>query len=199
MAAARSAFHLASLPKLAQKARDTRAVARRFRGSFHQKVDSKGRVSIPADFRPVLDAGDPSCADSKRPSFVLVYGLEEQQYLECFTIEAFEDLEDRVEMLQDGSPDRELLESAYISACTTMQVDDEGRIVLPQRHREKMGLDADGRVLFAGKGDRFQIWREDLYKSQVEDRARAYLATKDAGYNPRSALPPSRRKNVPAE
>ena len=35
-------------------------MGRRFRGESHHKVDAKGRVSIPASFRRVLEAGDPN-------------------------------------------------------------------------------------------------------------------------------------------
>ena len=47
---------------------------RRFRGEAENKVDSKGRVSIPAPFRRVLEEGDPDWSNGVNPNFVIVYG-----------------------------------------------------------------------------------------------------------------------------
>ena len=63
-------------------------MVRRFRGEGHHKVDGKGRVSIPAHFRRVLEAGDPSWSEGKAPEFVIVYGDHRRNFLECFTIDA---------------------------------------------------------------------------------------------------------------
>ena len=59
-----------------------KTVARVFRGEFHQKVDGKGRVSIPAGFRRVLESQDPDWQTGKRPRFVIVYGDERRKHLE---------------------------------------------------------------------------------------------------------------------
>ena len=76
MAAARSADFVRNGSE-----RNRGAVVRRFRGEFHQKVDGKGRVSIPADFRRVLESGDPSWSDGKAPEFVIVYVDHRRSFL----------------------------------------------------------------------------------------------------------------------
>ena len=63
-------------------------MVRRFRGEFHQKVDTKGRVSIPASFRRVLENGDPNWSEGKAPEIVIVYGDHRRSYLECYTMDA---------------------------------------------------------------------------------------------------------------
>ena len=47
---------------------------RRFRGESLNKVDAKGRVSVPAAFRRVIEEGDPDFSDGSYPNFVIVYG-----------------------------------------------------------------------------------------------------------------------------
>ena len=47
---------------------------RRFRGESLHKVDAKGRVSVPAAFRRVLEEGDPDFSRGSSPNFVIVYG-----------------------------------------------------------------------------------------------------------------------------
>ena len=61
-------------------------MARRFRGESHHKVDAKGRVSIPASFRRVIEQGDPNFIEGLNPELVIVYGDHRRNYLECYTI-----------------------------------------------------------------------------------------------------------------
>ena len=61
---------------------------RRFRGEGLNKVDSKGRVSIPALFRRVIESCDPGWTDGLQPELVIVYGDYRQTVLQCYTIHA---------------------------------------------------------------------------------------------------------------
>ena len=72
-------------------------MARRFRGEIVQKVDGKGRVSIPAAFRRVLEQGDPDWTEGLRPELVLAYGGQSQKYIEGYTVRAMEDIENAIE------------------------------------------------------------------------------------------------------
>ena len=65
-------------------------MARRFRGESLHKVDGKGRVSIPALFRRVIELCDPNWCEKLHPELVIVYGDPRKRYLECYTIEAIE-------------------------------------------------------------------------------------------------------------
>ena len=55
---------------------------RRFRGEGLKKVDSKGRVSIPARFRRVIESCDPGWTDGLQPELVIVYGDNRKNFLE---------------------------------------------------------------------------------------------------------------------
>lgn len=157
-----------------------------FRGEFNQKVDGKARVSIPASFRRVLESGDPSCTDGTRPKFVMVYGDGGEAgrcFVECYTIAAMRRLEKRINLKPSGSQVRKALTKNYITSSHVAEVDDDGRIVLPARVRERMGLGADDlkdgiEATFAGTLDTFQIWRRDHYDAAnaVQDKIDLGLA-----------------------
>jgi len=143
-----------------------------FKSHFPQKVDSKARVSIPAAFRRVLEAGDPNYSATSRPRVAIVYGHDERDYLECFTINDMRRLERRIRRMPTGDKRRGFLAHNVITLSTEIEIDDEGRIVLPAPAREKIGMAAlkDGaEAVFAGTVDAFRIWHRDDWDA---DRAR---------------------------
>lgn len=149
-----------------------------FRGEFTQKVDGKARVSIPAAFRRVLEAGDP---DSPRKRIVMVYGDERRKFAECYTIAEAARLEARIRALPLGSQKRRILERNMITLSATIEIDDDGRIVLPAKVRDKIGIGADdlakgAEAVFAGALDTFQIWKSATYDADILRAAEDDLA-----------------------
>ena len=140
----------------------------RFRGEFNQKVDSKARVSIPASFRRVLEAGDPAWREVSRLRMVIVYGDHRRDFVECYTMVEMKALEDMIARLPRGTPRRRILERNFITLSQVVDVDDDGRIVLPAKVRDKLGLDpAGGEAVFAGTLETFQLWRADSYEADI--------------------------------
>ena len=107
-------------------------MARRFRGEIVQKVDGKGRVSIPAAFRRVLEQGDPDWTEGLRPELVLAYGGQSQKYIEGYTVRAMEDIENAIEAMPYGD-DRSAMEMNYSTKSLQMNIDDTGRIIFQKR------------------------------------------------------------------
>jgi MraZ protein len=146
------------------KGRD-RSVARRFRGEGDHKVDNKGRVSIPASFRRVIQEGDPDWKEGLAPRLILVYGDHRRAYIEGFTITAMDEVDEKIARLPRGAPQRKALERLYSAQAMETEVDPTGRIVLPAKLRDKLGLDAMAR--FVASGDTFEIWHPDTYDSMA--------------------------------
>lgn len=143
-------------------------MAETFRGEFYQKVDGKARVSIPAPFRRVLEAGDP--AQGPNPRVVIVYGGD-RKFLECYTLAEMARIEARIGRMPIGSPARRYLERHMITLSQTVEIDTDGRIVLQAKAREKTGMTdlKDGaEAVFAGTLDKFQIWRRDAYEAELD-------------------------------
>ena len=83
---------------------------RRFRGESLHKVDTKGRVSVPAAFRRVLEEGDPDFSGGSSPNFVIVYGGVRGICLEGYTISSITKVDKLISRLPRFSRDREILE-----------------------------------------------------------------------------------------
>lgn len=152
--------------------RDGTAVKGIFRGEVPQKVDSKARVSIPAAFRRVLEAGDPDWTEGKRPRFVIVYGDPRQPAVDCFTVAKMDQIVERLLNAPETTPNLQLVRRIYIQMSMEAEVDDEGRIVLPARVREKLAIAPEDQAkgfeaMFAGTGDRFQLWKRDTYDERI--------------------------------
>ena len=134
---------------------------RRFRGESVHKVDQKGRVSVPAPFRRVIEEGDPDWGAGVNPTFVLIYGMPGGHCLDCYTVEGAAELDEKVSRLGSFSKERRALERLLNTQSVYAQVDENGRIVLPQRLREMFGLAEE--ALFAGMGEHFQVWEPKAF------------------------------------
>ncbi|WP_425052320.1 division/cell wall cluster transcriptional repressor MraZ [Psychromarinibacter sp. S121] len=161
-------------------------MARRFRGEYTQKVDGKGRVSIPSRYRRVIESGDPDWVDGKAPEFIIVYGDETRNYLECYTVTAMDELEEQIEDMDLGTDERDVMETIYSGHSLETTVDETGRIVLPKKLRDKIGLDDE--AYFIAKGNNFQIWKPQTYEETKKSRTEAWLKDQPENFDPRVLL-----------
>lgn len=158
-----------------------------FRGEGDQKVDQKGRVSIPAHFRRVIERGDPDFEAGQRPNFIIVYGDQTQRWLECYTLSAMRSIDRRITKLAKGSVPRKALERKFFQHAVPAQLDDEGRVVLPANLREKLGL--NDRAYFMAAGDHFKLWNLDTYRAEEADGIDAWVAEQGPDFDIDSLLP----------
>ncbi len=128
---------------------------RRFQGESRNKVDGKGRVSIPVKFRRVLQNSDKDYSPGGAPRLYIAYGDPNKNYLECLSGDAYDEIDAMIQAEGRGTKLRRLLEIFYYKKCDETTVDDTGRLVLPLAAREKIGLGAE--ALFQGNGDVFHI------------------------------------------
>ena len=139
---------------------------RRFRGESLHKVDIKGRVSVPAPFRRVLEDGDPEFKTGNNPNFVIVYGGVKTPCLEAYTIKSISIVDQLISKLPRFSREREILERFINTQSLYIQLDENGRIVLPPRLKSLVYI--EGEAIFAGMGEKFQIWEPKTYDSELQ-------------------------------
>ena len=157
-------------------------LGRRFRGESHHKVDSKGRVSIPASFRRVLEAADPNWKPGEAPELVIVYGDHRRKFLECYTMEAIDEVDTKIDALPRGSIERKALQRMFHGQSYPTTVDETGRLVLPAKLREKIGLTDE--AFFIAAGDTFQIWHPATYETEELAKTEAWLEEMPEDFDP---------------
>ncbi len=125
-------------------------------------------MSIPADFRRILEQGDPNFPGNAAPRMVVLHGPHLRHSLHAYTIAAMSEIEAGIQKLPRGSPERKRAARLILGNSWETEVDKDGRIVLPQRLRQKIGL--EGEANFVAMGDYFEIWNAATY-DEIEGAA----------------------------
>ena len=128
---------------------------RRFRGESVHKVDQKGRVSVPAPFRRVCRRAIPTATGPATRTFVPDLRPAWRGCLEGYSMRASAS-STMVSRCPASARTARRWSAASTPSRSLRQVDENGRIVLPQRLREQFGPPT--RLYFAGMGDQFQVW-----------------------------------------
>ena len=125
-----------------------------FAGTFSHSLDSKGRVIIPANFREKLGTGFTIALNSSSDALA-VYPLEKW--------EAKSELLSRVRDTDDEGMDyvRYIMANAVID----MEMDAQGRVLVPLPLREAVGLSRD--LAFVGMLDHVEIWDAAAYAEKA--------------------------------
>lgn len=135
-----------------------------FLSTFENRIDRKGRLSVPAPFRATLEANHASLFLYKSLVLPCIEGCGPERISQIVdAIDTMDSLSDEVATL-----------TAMLSSAQEMRLDSEGRIMLSSDFIEFSNL--DDTALFAGIGRSFQIWHPDVFR-QREQAARANAKT----------------------
>lgn len=157
-----------------------------FIGEHTFKVDGKGRVSIPADFRRELEEGDPLASQSGRPRMVIVYGHDAQKQLQVYTYNDYRALAAEIAQMPRGSKQRKIMQSLILNKARPTEVDSDGRLVLPQALRDKIGLEST--AYFGGMGETFEIWKPEVFEANTASVTDTWLDEQGEDFDPLSLL-----------
>ena len=142
-----------------------------FVSHYTNKLDAKGRVSIPAPFRAVLarDGIDQLYSFTSPHGSAIDVGGNELQ----------DEIAKHLKGLDPFTADHDLISFALYGDAEHLRMDGEGRVMLTPRIREV--TNADAAVTFVGLGYKFQIWHPDAFEEQRKralQRAFGMLATR---------------------
>lgn len=141
-----------------------------FLGTHQNRLDAKGRVSVPAPFRAALRSRDETNGTTLvlRPS-------HQHQCIEAWPTAEFEALSEPLNRLDLFSQAHDDLAASLYSDAYAVEADKEGRIVLPDQLISYAGLTET--VVFMGLGRIFQIWEPaaaERRRAEARDRARTH-------------------------
>lgn len=151
-----------------------------FLSTYANKVDRKGRVSVPAAYRAALSG--------ENFQGVIAYPSLTDRTLEAFGREMLERMnrERLSRSMEGGAFEEVLLGGGNDSAVETVMAmarelpfDGEGRIILPAALCEHAGI--DDRVVFVGRGARFQIWAPETYERRQAEEIEKLRQRLDGG------------------
>jgi len=141
-----------------------------FVGKHVNKIDKKGRVSVPKPFRAILQ--------SQGLSSLYVYPRFKNNALEACDEAFMTRLSQSLDDLDMFSDEQDDLASVILANACELSFDPEGRIMLPKDMSDYAGLKTE--AVFVGQGPRFQIWEKtafDAFSKVAFERAKASGAT----------------------
>jgi MraZ protein len=128
-----------------------------FRGRYEHTIDAKGRTSVPARYRDVLDA-----AGDRR--IVLTSALD--PCLVAYTSSEWAAFEERLGKLPQFDRHVQKLKRIYVSGAIECEIDDVGRILVPPTLRDHAHLKKE--ALWAGAGRYAELWDKDQWTKHFE-------------------------------
>lgn len=140
----------------------------RFVSNFTNRLDAKGRVSIPAAYRAVL----------ARDGFE---GLYVHPSLDTSALDAggnalLREIDQLLGGLSPYSSERDLLSTALLGTSDVLKVDGEGRVILSEAFKVHAGIGDS--IAFVGLGAKFQIWEPERFGAHLADARKRVVELK---------------------
>ncbi len=122
-----------------------------FLGVFQHTIDDKGRLAIPAKFRPTVAEG-----------LVMTFGLDRCLYV--WPRDQWNELAEKLAKLPMMNPDARRVARHFFASAVETDLDKLGRVVIPQLLRDYAGL--RGEVVVAGMPNRLELWGQDSWDAE---------------------------------
>ena len=137
-----------------------------FLSSYENKLDKKGRVSVPASFRSHLS--------TLGYNGVICYPSFNNQSIEAWPQDRIEKISNAIESLNPFEEKRDFFATSILSESTNLQFDSEGRISLTAKLLKHAKIKKS--MLFVGQGKTFQIWEPTIFeKFRVQARRKSNI------------------------
>ena len=137
-----------------------------FYGQYEAIIDAKSRVAFPARLRDRV-------APEERERFMLALGPDGG--LVVYTLSEWQKIEREVaerSRTSLGTQDAREFERALFSSATDVDIDKQGRILLPEALRGRAALRKE--VIFVGVRNRVEIWDRARWRAAEAKRAKSF-------------------------
>ena len=130
-----------------------------FRGVTTLSLDSKGRLAIPAQYRAGLQE---RCAGQ----LVATVNNTNQRCLWLYPLDEWVRVEQKVSALPDFDRNHQKLKRFFIGHASDVEMDKNGRLLLPAPLREFATMEHD--LVLTGQGNKFELWSAPLWNAERE-------------------------------
>ena len=124
-----------------------------FLSSYENKIDKKGRVSVPATFRSYLS--------SVGYNGFISYPSFSHSALEACSQDRIEKLSNTIDSLNPFEEKRDYFATSILSESVELHFDTEGRVIIPEKLLNHAKIKSN--ILFVGLGKTFQIWEPQIF------------------------------------
>ncbi|MGK7297060.1 MAG: division/cell wall cluster transcriptional repressor MraZ [Candidatus Wenzhouxiangella sp. M2_3B_020] len=135
-----------------------------FFGETAINLDAKGRMALPTRYRDAV-------ADASGNRLVLTYSAFDSGCLWLYPEPEWERVRDQVMGLSTFNPSHRSLQRRLVGSATQLELDGNGRMLLPQTLRQVAGLEK--KVVLMGMGARFEIWNENVLTQRRAEEERS--------------------------
>ena len=125
-----------------------------FLSTYENKLDQKGRVSVPASFRSYLS--------NLGYNGVICYPSFNNQCIEAWPQDRIEKISNAIDSLNPFEEKKDYFATSILSASINLQFDSEGRILLTSKLLKHAKI--KNSMLFVGQGKTFQIWEPTIFE-----------------------------------
>ena len=137
-----------------------------FLSTYENKLDKKGRVSVPASFRSYLS--------NLGYNGVVCYPSFNNQSIEAWPQDRIEKITQAIDSLNPFEEKRDFFATSILSESINLQFDSEGRISLTTKLLKHAKI--KNSMLFVGQGKTFQIWEPATFeKFKINARKKANI------------------------
>ena len=137
-----------------------------FLSNYENKIDKKGRVSVPATFRSNLN--------SMGYNGFICYPSFNYDALEACSQDRIEKLSNTIDSLNPFEEKRDYFATSILAESINLQFDSEGRISIPSKLLKHAKI--KNSMLFVGQGQTFQIWEPTAFeKFKITARKKANI------------------------
>jgi len=125
-----------------------------FLSTYENKLDKKGRVSVPASFRSYLS--------NLGYNGIICYPSFNNQSIEAWPQDRIEKISNTIDSLSPFEEKRDFFATSVLSESINLQFDSEGRILLNQKLLKHAKI--KNSMVFVGQGKTFQIWEPTIFE-----------------------------------
>ena len=147
------------------------ALIDRFIGHHSYSLDTKGRVSIPSDFREVL---------TERFDERLVVMKHYDRCLVAYPVEEWQKLDERINALPSSDPMVTKYLRSFYSSAKVCELDGQGRVLIPPALKVYAGLSRE--VIIIGLSNRMEIWDAQTWKKENPEEDHSAVRAAMAAY-----------------